>query len=148
VIHENEFSAIKVYRNDVGELHREDGPALIHGSGSEEWFLNGQRHREDGPAIIRANGRLKWFKHGKRHRIGGPAHVWYVNGEIYEEEWWIDGVRHRDDGPAMIIRSNIKVWFLNGNRISQKLIDEFLQKFELELPLNPDEVVLFNLYFK
>jgi len=48
------------YHND--EYHRNDGPAVIYGNGSQEWhlrqewWLNGKMHREDGPAIINPDG--------------------------------------------------------------------------------------------
>ena len=47
-----------------GELHRIDGPALIHADGSECWYQYGERHRLDGPAIIRSNGYQFWFING------------------------------------------------------------------------------------
>ncbi len=48
-----------------GNLHREDGPAVIWATGTQEWWLNGKRHREDGPAYIGANGTQEWFLNGK-----------------------------------------------------------------------------------
>lgn len=47
----------KVYLNEKGEVHREDGPAMIRynilGKKIEEiYFMNGSRHRIDGPAYI------------------------------------------------------------------------------------------------
>lgn len=73
--------------NERGELHREDGPAIIYANGSKSWYLKGERHREDGPAITRANGDKLWFLHNKLHRTDGPAAVdagviqlWYLNG--------------------------------------------------------------------
>jgi hypothetical protein len=44
------------YRNQQGELHREDGPALIFPDGEVQYYIEGALEREDGPAIIRANG--------------------------------------------------------------------------------------------
>lgn len=52
------------YFNATGQLHREDGPALISGQGTEHWFKNGVRHREDGPAITWANGGKSWILNG------------------------------------------------------------------------------------
>jgi hypothetical protein len=40
----------KEYRNEKGELHRTDGPALITDLG-RNWYINGKLHREDGPAL-------------------------------------------------------------------------------------------------
>lgn len=39
------------HRNEQGQLHREDGPAVI----SEQyyaWHINGEHHRTNGPAIV------------------------------------------------------------------------------------------------
>ena len=32
------------WRNDAGQLHREDGPAREWSDGSKEWYLNGNRY--------------------------------------------------------------------------------------------------------
>ena len=46
------------YRN--GELHREDGPAIVYPNGPQHWYRNGKSHREDGPAVIRPDGYQEW----------------------------------------------------------------------------------------
>lgn len=61
------------WRLPNGDLHREDGPAVIYFDGGEEWWLNGCRHREDGPAIAFKCGYRVWYKHGTPHRLCGPA---------------------------------------------------------------------------
>jgi hypothetical protein len=48
-----------------GELHREDGPAVIFPDGRGFWYLNGKLHREDGPAITFSTGTEYWFLNGK-----------------------------------------------------------------------------------
>ena len=53
------------YRNAMGQLHRDDGPAVEWSNGTKSWYQNGLRHRTDGPAIEYSDG-------GK---------VWYINGE-------------------------------------------------------------------
>ena len=35
------------WRNQEGQLHREDGPAVEYADGSKEWWVNGQRMTED-----------------------------------------------------------------------------------------------------
>lgn len=53
-----------VYKNSLGELHREDGPAIINPNGECWWFKNDKAHRLGGPAMIRPfNGflRLTWY---------------------------------------------------------------------------------------
>ena len=69
-----------------GQIHREDGPAIIEADGSESWFLNNQRHREDGPAYIGADGTQVWYLNGKRHREDGPAIIW-ADGT---KQWWLN----------------------------------------------------------
>jgi hypothetical protein len=38
-------STMKEYRNEKGQLHRTDGPALCYSNNTKEWFTNGLRHR-------------------------------------------------------------------------------------------------------
>jgi hypothetical protein len=35
------------YRNEQGDLHREDGPAIEYSDGYKEWFLNDNIYSED-----------------------------------------------------------------------------------------------------
>ena len=83
------------YRNDKGELHREDGPAIESSTGSKFWYLNGELHREDGPAIEWSNGSKEWYLNGEYHREDGPAlerfdgyKAWYLNGKQYSKQQW------------------------------------------------------------
>lgn len=65
-----------------GQIHREDGPALItfkaDGSkGTESWIRHGKRHRENGPAWIDMVNPEK------------PIYQYYIEGKILsEEEFW------------------------------------------------------------
>lgn len=48
--------------------HRQGGPAVIFDDGSEYWCIDGELHREDGPALIlytidKVN--QQWWFHGK-----------------------------------------------------------------------------------
>ena len=54
----------RVYRNQLGKLHRTDGPAVEMVNGHKEWRINGILHREDGPAVIFSSGRKEWFLNG------------------------------------------------------------------------------------
>jgi hypothetical protein len=56
-----EYSDKIVYRNEKGEPHREDGPAVEYYSGSKFWCINGKLHREDGPAVEYHNRKKRWF---------------------------------------------------------------------------------------
>ncbi len=75
-----------------GELHRENGPAIVWMSRHNEWYLYGKRHRENGPAFIGSSHKA-WYKHGVRHRLDGPAiergdgsKVWFIDGTQYTEK--------------------------------------------------------------
>jgi len=56
----------KQWFNSQGQLHREDGPAVIWPNGGKFWFKNGLSHREDGPADEYGNGKKHWYIEGKR----------------------------------------------------------------------------------
>jgi len=53
------------WRNYLGQLHREDGPAVECNNGDKYWFRNGLLHREDGPAVEYNNGDKVWNYRGK-----------------------------------------------------------------------------------
>ena len=57
----------KRWRNEKGQLHREDGPAIEYTEGSKYWYLNNEIHREDGPAIECPNGTNYWYLNGEYH---------------------------------------------------------------------------------
>jgi len=77
------------YRNEKGEYHRLDGPAVESLDGYKVWCQHGQRHRLDGPAVEYSNGGKRWYQHGKLHRLDGPA-IEEVDGF---KEWWVEGVQ-------------------------------------------------------
>ena len=63
----------KIWRNEFGQYHREDGPAVEYTNGTKYWYKNGQRHRENGPIIVWKNGN----------------HEYYLNDKEYsKEEYW------------------------------------------------------------
>lgn len=64
-----EHGTVVVYRNAVGELHHEDGPAIEYADGIKEWRIHGKLHREDGPAV-------EW---------PGHTNEWYINGKQYTQ---------------------------------------------------------------
>lgn len=116
-----------------GQLHREDGPASIHGSDRLEWYQHGLLHRVDGPAVcmrLESGIYYRWYIHGRLHREDGPALVhedsqcWYKHGLLHreggpavvtpeEEKWYVDGILHRTDGPAYNGMGH-EVWYING----------------------------------
>ena len=89
-----------IWKNDKGQDHRVDGPAVEHSDGTKSWYLNGERHREDGPAWENVYGTAYWLLNGERHREDGPAivysngdKVWYLNGMTYTEEDYNDKIK-------------------------------------------------------
>ena len=64
--------------NSAGELHRLNGPAVLHVNGVRSWYKNNVRHRIDGPAIEFPDGDA----------------CWYINGmRLYEEEQFNEYVK-------------------------------------------------------
>lgn len=104
----------KKHLNSDGQLHREDGPALIDVNPdtgevlAEAWYLNGKPHRENNPAYVSYDGGKiiseQWWLNGELHREGKPAMtaLSYNRDEIIHQEWWLNGKRHRDGRPAVI----------------------------------------------
>lgn len=60
-----------LYKNEKGELHREDGPAVIHYNGDTCWYYNGNLHNDNGPAIVHSNVYKGYYHHGTQYsRVG------------------------------------------------------------------------------
>ena len=108
------------HQNGEGQLHREDGPAVIYADGSQEWYINGDLHREGGPAIINADGSQEWYINGKRHRVDGPAIV-YADGS---QSWWLNGEYYRYDGlPYILDNYNHRMTLDNGSVVPMSADD-------------------------
>ena len=75
------------WRNEAGEVHREDGPAVEYTDGTKFWYVNGNLHRLDGPAVEWSNGDKLWYVNGQCHRLDGPA-VECADGSV---DYWIEG---------------------------------------------------------
>lgn len=105
-----------------GELHREDGPAVIREDGTKAWYQNGKSHRVNGPAVIREDGAKFWYINGKYHRKDGPA-IELINGT---KKWYLNNKRHREDGPAQEFSDGTKKWYLNGKKYSEKEFNSIL----------------------
>jgi len=129
-----------------GRLHSVDGkPALVTRCGMQKWCLDGELHREDGPALVTPRCQ-EWWLHGQVHRVGGPAVViryfatdsvkcvgWWEHGQLHREgnlpalelrdpsgvvvlqEWRVRDKLHRDDGPAVANRFATE-WWTHGER--------------------------------
>lgn len=76
------------YYDSTGQLHRDDGPAIIDSDGVTAWYQNNLLHRIDGPAIEYPNGTKLWYQNNLLHRENGPAIEW-ASGT---REWWLNGV--------------------------------------------------------
>jgi len=103
------------YINPYDKLikHRDDGPAWIGATGTQEWYIKGKFHRDDGPAIIYADGTQQWYKNGKMHREDGPASIWADGAQF----WCINDKMHREDGPAYIEANGEQEWYINGKKV-------------------------------
>jgi len=93
------------YRNELGQRHREDGPAIEDPNGSKEWWVHGKRHRLDGPAIERANGSKEWFVNDMRHRLDGPAGILADGFVSYNIFGW--GIGNSDGVGSKLIRAHV-----------------------------------------
>ena len=115
------------YTNELGQLHREDGPAVEYNNGKKEWWINGKLHRTDGPAREYIDKKF-WFKNGVYHRENNLPAIEYIEGY---KAWFVEGLRHREDGPAIIKRSGIKEWYLNDNKYTEEEYGNEIIKIKL-----------------
>lgn len=61
-----------------GNIHREDGPAVIWSSG-EIWRQNNLKHRLNGPAVIQHNGSVEWYiKNEKIVNVTQDDYKWLI----------------------------------------------------------------------
>lgn len=104
-----------LYKNDSGEFHRDNGPAVVEADGQEEWYQNGKLHREDGPAIVRSHREGDWYKNGEPHREDGPA-ITEADGTQF---YYTNGKLHREDGPAVVGPNRAEEWYKNGKFVNK-----------------------------
>jgi len=97
-----------------GQLHREDGPAVIRPDGTQKWYLDGKQHRLDGPSALYPDGAQEWHVNGLHHRVGGPA----IIGKDGTELWYLKGQRHRRNGPAVVRPNGDNEWWIEGKQYS------------------------------
>jgi hypothetical protein len=107
--------------NEVGELHRLDGPAVEYASGSKEWWVNGKLHRLDGPASEWWDGTKEWFVNGLFHRIDGAAIEWSDG----DKEWYIEGKYYTE------AQFNEKVKQLQNKSCEGKIVEIEGKKYKL-----------------
>jgi hypothetical protein len=77
------------YFNAEGQLHRDDGPALI-ATQFVAWYRRGKLHREGKPALEIDDGTGIWFRNGKQHRLDGPAVEIPQIRDGSGNEYWVD----------------------------------------------------------
>ena len=56
----------KRWHNELGQLHRTGGPAVIYTYGDQVWYFNDKLHRTDGPAITLSGGTQEYWIHGHK----------------------------------------------------------------------------------
>ena len=81
----------EIWKNDKGEIHRDNGPAILKADGTQVWYDSHRIHRDDGPASIGPRGEF-WYHFGRFHRVDGPAAMYAVG----EHQWYLNGVRYID----------------------------------------------------
>ncbi len=108
-----EFDTGRVEYRLKGQLHREDGPALVTAQGDKFWYALDVLHRVGGPAVECVNGTVKYIQCGLLHRLDGPACV-YPDGA---KEWWKDNSLHREGGPAVTGGGYPPQFWVNGKKI-------------------------------
>ena len=78
-----EFEDRVEWHDELGRIHREDGPAIEFFNGDRYWLFEGLRRRVSGPAVELSGGARFWYKRGKLHRIGGPSDIWPDGGTYW-----------------------------------------------------------------
>jgi hypothetical protein len=86
----------------------------------------GELHRDDGPAIIYADGTQLWYRNGKQHRDGGPAAI----GPDGTQAWYQNDKCHREDGPALIRADGIQHWYWHGKQVPKEEHDRLRKQSE------------------
>jgi len=129
----------RVTFNGRGQLHNENGPAVLYPSGHEFWYNNGQLHNDNGPAVRNPGINASiYYKHGKVSRpldsggaywdqMGGYAFA--VDGKasdkgkraaLYNADLGMhvhckNGIIHNLSGPAIKFNTlSNKFHFING----------------------------------
>ena len=80
---------------DNGKIHRIGAPAIEVWWGTnnelvyQEYYVENIRHREDGPAIIHPSGTEIYYIDGKLYNKNGPAIINKKDGKIIGQQWFI-----------------------------------------------------------
>ena len=68
------------YKNENGEYHRLDGPAVIDPDGTQCWYQYGRKHRLDGPAYVGQGGFVRWYINHKEITI--EVNQWFERNNL------------------------------------------------------------------
>lgn len=78
-----DFYGVKRYYNDRGDIHREDGPAIIYPTGKKYWKKNGLSPKgNNGPHTRNSNGITITRNVGAYYDWPNGRKVTYVEGVI------------------------------------------------------------------
>ena len=64
-IYGEDIDGNRFWLDENGKFHREDGPAVIQGDGSELWYRHGILHRDYGPAVTWSDGHEEFWHNGQ-----------------------------------------------------------------------------------
>jgi len=106
-------------------LYRENGPAVVHKDGTEEFYVNGKKHGS--PAVISPTGYQEFWTNGELGRKEGPAIIYPDGGE----DWLWKNLYHRVDGPARVFADGTKHYFYEGKKLEAKDDKEYKRKVKL-----------------
>ena len=56
-----------IHVRTINEIPRSYTGKLIYPSGHQEWLMEGELHREDGPAVMRTNGKNNFYYQGTEY---------------------------------------------------------------------------------
>lgn len=106
------FGNFIIKRDEDGNYHCEDGPAVIGPNGYFTYFIHGTMHRDCGPAHYNSETETKYVIDGNYHRLDGPARTFVYERE---HEWWMNGIN---------VTNRIKLWASEMNIDLENLTEE------------------------
>lgn len=113
----------------IGERMTKEYKVKVFDDGTIEWYnLEGQLHRDDGPAMVHKHFSV-WYKNGDIHRLDGPA---VVCADGKSEEWYIEGEHPRD---IQLDQIDATADFVHDNKLYAviKLVEDLIYHGKVEL---------------
>lgn len=102
----------------------------VRADGTREWRLGGELHRDDGPAVIKENGDSEWWTHGRQGRedTTQPSVIYYSSGQddLFDGESVADW--HDAEGKIFL-----RVFFPFDKRYNRELMRDVFRKCDPEL---------------